>query len=146
MQVVRAVGEACPEVVEVAPEPAAADADFVRRIGEAGIGRGRPLGVRAGAIVAIQRAVHQQRREIHPGIDRQLQRAPQAAVELDERMPARGAVHLALDHGDALPVKGGEERVRLRPQLRWHRDALAVDADAAGGWFFTQPAMREGRP
>lgn len=140
MQVVGTVGKARPQVVEVAPEPTAAHADFVRRVGDV-----RRIGVRAGTIVATQCAVHQQRREVHAGIDGQLQRAPQATVELDERVPACGTIHFALDHGDPLPVESREKRVRFCAQVGRHGDTLAIDADAAGGRLLAQPAVRERR-
>ena len=113
-------------MVHVPPKPATPDANAVL----AAFRHSLPSG-----------AAYEQRGEIHSGVDGQLERTPKPAVHLHEYVAACRLLALALDHGHTLPAECVEQAESGSDQPRFERDALPIDADAAGGRLLSQAAM-----
>jgi hypothetical protein len=88
-------------------------------------------------------AANEQRRKVDAGVDRQLQRAPEATVDLHDDGAACFLLSLALDHCDALPVERVEQPHSGTGQRLVERDAFPIDADTARRWLLPQAAMGE---
>src|SRR6266498_4569222 len=88
-------------------------------------------------------AANQQRWEVDPCIDGQLQRAPESAVHLHDDLATRGRLPLALDHGYALPRESIEEAESGTDQGLIEGNAFPVDADAAPGRLLPQAPVGE---
>src|SRR5207248_11626365 len=104
------------QVVNIAPFPAKADADFV-------------LGDWPRWFTTCR--VDENARKIDSGVDGELQRAPKPTVDLHEIWNAGSLIDLVLDHGDALPIELAEQGDGARAQLRIECHALGEYADAA---------------
>ena len=121
------VSEPDQQVIEIAEQPAALDADLVY-----GRRHRRPLS---------ERELTAQDREVHAGVDRELQRAPEAAVHFhQERIVPVSLILLELHHRDAVPAErpqqahrvdraAGIERRHFR-RARWRRPTAASRAGA----------------
>src|SRR5437773_4514267 len=116
------------EMVNIAPEPPAPDALSV-----ASDSRHR----------LAERTRGEQHREVHAGIDRELEGAPQPPVHLHEDVAAGVGVALAFHHGHSLPFEQLEQMSTGRQELRGHADALAVHTHPTRGRLFPQAAVAE---
>jgi hypothetical protein len=117
-QLGRRAAEAGKELVDVAEPPAATDTKAVRQH------RCRALAQREG---------DEQRRKIHAGIDRKLERPPEPAVDLHQvRRPGRG-IEFVLDHRHAAPAEPLQQGARAGDEVGIGLNALAIDAYPAGG-------------
>ncbi|OLC73583.1 MAG: hypothetical protein AUH78_13235 [Gemmatimonadetes bacterium 13_1_40CM_4_69_8] len=116
------------QVVHVPQKPATADPDAVVTAFRDDLARG---------------AADEQRGEVDPGIDGQLQRTPESAVHLHDDLTACRQLPLALDHGHAIPAERLEQAEAGTHQPLVERDAFAVNTDTAGGRLLPQPAMGE---
>ena len=115
-------------MVHVPQKPATADPDAVVTAFRDDLARG---------------AADEQRGEVDPGIDGQLQRTPESAVHLHDDLTACRQLPLALDHGHAIPAERLEQAEAGTHQPLVERDAFAVNTDTAGGRLLPQPAMGE---
>src|SRR5216117_4587631 len=88
-------------------------------------------------------AANEQRREVDPRIDGQLQRAPESTVHLHENLAARCRLPFALDHGDALPAERVEEAASGADQPLIEGNAFPVNAHPAPGRLLPQAPMGE---
>src|SRR5256886_6102495 len=120
------VAQAQIQMVHVSPEPAAANAHAV---------------VSAFGHTLPRRAADEQRREVDPGVDGQLQRPPESPVHLHDHLPARLRLAFTLDHGAALPVECVEQAQSGAGQALVERDALPVDAHPTGGGVLAPAAV-----
>src|SRR5437879_4665639 len=91
-----------------------------------------------------ERHAIEQPREIDPGVDRELQRPPEAAVYLDEvRRPRRG--HLELRHRDAVPAHRIQEPLADLAEEWIDAHALAQHTDPARHGLLSKPPVSEER-
>src|SRR2546427_3154555 len=116
------------EVIYIPPPPPAAHAHAIDLDGLHGF---------------APRQTRGQYREVHSGVDRELQGAPQPAVYFHEYPSSRTSAAFELDHRCSMPGEVREQALRRAEQVRRKGNALAVGADAAGGGLLTQPPMRE---
>src|SRR6185295_6469389 len=116
------------QVVEIAEQPAASDTELVR------LQDLRPM---------AQRELAREGWKIDPGVDRQLQRAPEPAVYFDQEALAGAPVLLVFQHRDAVPAQRPQHADRLIAERVGDRLALAQHAHPAGGRLLAKPAMSE---
>ena len=83
--------------------------------------------------------------EVDAGVDGELQRAPEARVDLHELATGAGSRALELHHGYAMPAAARRAGAVPWSAVGVDRRAFAQHADAAGRRLFAQPSMREER-
>src|SRR5207237_10384626 len=88
------------------------------------------------------RQLVRQPREINAGIDGELERAPEARIDLHQVRASVGA-DFELDHGGPVPSDMIEDPARELTQVGIELDALAQHADSAGRWTLAQASVRE---
>src|SRR5262249_11068806 len=90
-----------------------------------------------------ERQVVTERREVDARVDRELQGAPEAAVDLDQIRPTSPWLELVLEHGDAVPAKRAEELLRLVEKRRFDLDAFREHAGPARRRLLAKAPVRE---
>ena len=114
--------------IHVAPQPALADADAVRRLRRERLPRDR---------------LHHEGGEVHPCVDRQLERAPEPPVDLHQLRQSVALVALELHHGGALPADRFEETDGMATGDGIDLGALAEHAHTAPWRPLTQAPVAE---
>src|SRR5438093_2264670 len=95
--------------------------------------------------IAVERKSVEQVGEIDARINRELQRAPETAVDLQELGDPISGVAFEFQHRHAVPLQGFEDPPGMLQQLRIQTDAFGKDRDAPRGRLLADSPMGEGR-
>src|ERR1051325_2271009 len=123
-----AVAQASPHIIHSSPFPSTANAN--------------PIGVRTADPLAL-RASEQQTGKINAGVDCQLERSPEAAVDFHYVGSARCIIDFVFDHCHAAPPDSFEQTPRFVEQAFVDADALPINADPTRRRFLAQSPVPE---
>src|SRR5262245_20151317 len=115
-------------MVNIAEQPTAFDASAIRR---------RPT------LKAAERKLSREKRKVHTGIDRELQRSPEAAVHFHQVQIAGPNVLFELHHRHAVPAETPKHAHGVLSDFGFDGHAFTQDTHATGGRLLTQATVTE---